>query len=658
MDYRREIDGLRALAVVPVILFHAGFQTFSGGFVGVDVFFVISGYLITTIILAELEQGNFSIINFYERRARRILPALFLVMLVCLPFAWLWLLPSDMMDFSQSVAAVSVFASNILFWRESGYFDTAAELKPLLHTWSLAVEEQYYVLFPVFLMLTWRFGKRWVLVILAVVAVISLALAHRGATATPTATFFLLPTRGWELLVGAFVAFHFSNPNRWHPSKAVSEVGSALGLTLLTYAIFAYSKQTPFPSLYALVPTVGTALIILLATQKTFVGQLLASNVFVGIGLISYSAYLLHQPMFAFARHRSLEEPSQLVFGLLAICAVALACFSWRFIETPFRHKRWMARKQIFAYGFVFSVLFFGVGSVGYILDGNIGKVSADPKYLDLMHRMRGNYGLAEACEGSVSEAPDCRTNDEPEVLLWGDSYAMHLAQGFVASNPNIKMMQTTVSQCAPVLGIAPATAIFGARNCIDGNDYALHLLQTKPSIKYVILGSPSFLKTNSSLVDRTGALLDKNYDVEADFVRTIEAIKATGAKPIIFAPPPSTGIDIGQCLLKANIRNAPSALCDFEQASAEKTMVRVNDMLRRLSNRYAVMWLSDGICTNGICSASNGDVLIYRDGGHLSYEGSAFVGKKMNFYGLIASGTAAPRPNPGSKLRSLPGIR
>ncbi len=178
MDYRREIDGLRALAVLPAILFHAGFETFSGGFVGVDVFFVISGYLIATIILAELEQDKFSIVNFYERRARRILPALFLVMFVCIPFAWLWLLPSDMKDFSQSLVAVSVFASNILFLRESGYFDTAAELKPLLHTWSLAVEEQYFVIFPLFLMLTWRLGKRWLLILLATVLVTSFAIAQ------------------------------------------------------------------------------------------------------------------------------------------------------------------------------------------------------------------------------------------------------------------------------------------------------------------------------------------------------------------------------------------------------------------------------------------------------------------------------------------------
>ena len=160
MNYRPEIDGLRALAVIPVILFHAGFELFSGGFVGVDVFFVISGYLITTILIEDMENNRFNILNFYERRARRILPALFFVMLVCVPFAWMWMLPSQMKDFSQSLVAVSLFASNILFWKEGGYFDSAVEEKPLLHTWSLAVEEQYYLLFPIFLFVVWRFGKK------------------------------------------------------------------------------------------------------------------------------------------------------------------------------------------------------------------------------------------------------------------------------------------------------------------------------------------------------------------------------------------------------------------------------------------------------------------------------------------------------------------
>jgi peptidoglycan/LPS O-acetylase OafA/YrhL len=178
MNYRREIDGLRAVAVLAVILFHAGFEKIPGGFVGVDVFFVISGYLITGIILEELERGDFSLAKFYDRRARRILPALFVVMTFCIPFAWLCLLPSDRKDFCESLLAVSIFASNILFWRESGYFDTAAELKPLLHTWSLAVEEQYYVIFPLVLMGFRKIGKRWLLVFIGIALFSSIVLAQ------------------------------------------------------------------------------------------------------------------------------------------------------------------------------------------------------------------------------------------------------------------------------------------------------------------------------------------------------------------------------------------------------------------------------------------------------------------------------------------------
>ena len=191
MKYRKEIDGLRALAVLPVILFHAGFKTFSGGFVGVDIFFVISGYLITTIIVDEVEKGSFSLRNFYERRARRILPALFFVMLCTLPLAWFFMLPQDLKSYSQSLVAVPLFLSNVLFWLTSGYFDRVSELKPLLHTWSLAVEEQYYVLFPLFLMLVWKLGKRWIITLLLLVAIFSVLVAQWGSTKHPFINFYL-----------------------------------------------------------------------------------------------------------------------------------------------------------------------------------------------------------------------------------------------------------------------------------------------------------------------------------------------------------------------------------------------------------------------------------------------------------------------------------
>ena len=343
MKYRAEIDGLRALAVLPVILFHAGFEWFSGGFVGVDVFFVISGYLITTIIISEMAEDRFSVINFYKRRARRILPALFFVMAVCLPFAWLLLVPNELKDFGQSIVSVSIFSSNILFWIEAGYFDAAAELKPLLHTWSLAVEEQYYLLFPIFLMLTWRLGVKWIIFLLSIVFFSSLGLAEWASNQITqpkiiSAAYFLLPTRGWELLVGVFVAFYLKS-NTFFNSKMFNQMMSLIGIIMILYSVIAFDKNTPFPSLYTLVPVIGTALLILCSVQKTLVYNFLTLKPIVGLGLISYSAYLWHQPLFAFMRSSVLGDLSELI--LISLCAVSimLAWFSYRFIETPFRDR-------------------------------------------------------------------------------------------------------------------------------------------------------------------------------------------------------------------------------------------------------------------------------------------------------------------------------
>ena len=374
MKYRAEIDGLRTIAVIPVILFHAGFSTFSGGFVGVDVFFVISGYLITTIILSEMEQGSFSLANFYERRARRILPALFLVMLVSLIFAWLWMLPDDMKDFSQSLAAVSVFYSNVVFSNQTEYWDAANELKPLLHTWSLAVEEQYYVLFPLFLMMMWRYKKRWIFGSFMVLAGISLAAAQRGLYYHPESTFYLLPTRGWELAIGAGIAFCFLYQKQAIQSllsrKLVSEVMALFGLMLIACGIFVFDEKTPFPGLYALVPTIGTGLIIVFARSQTIVGRLLSARPMVAIGLISYSAYLWHQPILAFARYRGFAEPGQLTYMALAFLPLPLAYLSWKYVEGPFRNRNRFDRKAIFLFSVASSLVFVGVGLTGYLNGG------------------------------------------------------------------------------------------------------------------------------------------------------------------------------------------------------------------------------------------------------------------------------------------------
>ncbi|PIE06984.1 MAG: acyltransferase [Rhodobacterales bacterium] len=452
MKYRPEIDGLRTVAVIPVILYHAGAAAFSGGFVGVDVFFVISGYLITTILIGELEQGRFSIINFYERRARRILPALFFVMLCTLPFAWVWMLPGQLKDYAQSLIAVSLFGSNFLFWKTSGYFAAAAEEKPFLHTWSLAVEEQYYVLFPVFLFLAWRFGRNRVFWMIAVFAAISLLVSEWGWRNEPKANFFLFPTRAWELFAGSIAAFVIKS----HGIRS-NNLLSAAGLLAILFSIFVYTEETPFPSVYALLPVGGSVLIVLYATRDTLAGRLLSTRPFVGIGLISYSAYLWHQPLFAFARIRSTEAPGLPLMLLLSVVALGLAGLSWRYVERPFRLKDVTSRRLIFSGALTGIVAFAALGWLGnaksaefeqYWLARQPENVRATYTVLARANPELSNWGADEFGNQNLG---DCRFNARnptgevqatlkacaetygPGVLVLGDSHAMDL-YGTVAS--------------------------------------------------------------------------------------------------------------------------------------------------------------------------------------------------------------------------------
>ena len=366
LKYRPEIDGLRALAIIPVILFHADFTAFSGGFVGVDIFFVISGFLITSIIIDDLKSNSFSLARFYERRARRILPALFFVMATCIPFGWMWMQPGQLIDFSESLIAVSLFVSNFLFWSESGYFASATEEKPLLHTWSLAVEEQYYLLFPLFLILTWRFGRNSVFWIIISMAAVSLLYSEWGWRNEKTANFYLAPARVWELLAGSLVAFIIEKKG-----LRSSNAFSFLGILAIVLSIIIFDDNTPFPSTYTLLPVVGVSLVILFGDNKTFTAKLLSKDVLVKLGLISYSAYLWHQPLFAFARVKLIEQPSITLMGILIFVSFILASFSWRFIEQPFRNKNSsFSQKSIFSFASFGMAAFILLGVYGQAQNG------------------------------------------------------------------------------------------------------------------------------------------------------------------------------------------------------------------------------------------------------------------------------------------------
>jgi peptidoglycan/LPS O-acetylase OafA/YrhL len=372
-----------------------------------------------------------------------------------------YLPPSEYRDFSDSLIAVSAFASNVLFWRESGYFDTASELKPLLHTWSLAVEEQYYLLFPLFLMLCWRLGRRWILTALGLVGAGSLAVAQWGAHANPTAAFFLLPTRGWELLLGAFTAYGMSGARRREFGRTVGELGGWLGVALIGYAVFAFDAATPFPGVPALVPTLGAVLVIVFATQQTAVGRFMGSAGFVGIGLVSYSAYLWHQPVFAFARKAGVAERDHAMLGGLSLLAVALAYVSWRYVETPFRVRGAVGRTQVFVLALVGSLGFAAMGYVGHAQDGF-------------------------AVGASSARMPTARRSDRDFIVL-GDSHGEHLVPG-LASITTGTVRNLTSGGCIPFRNVDRYDARFRPGECVGKiNAWLDRIIREDPSAIIVL---------------------------------------------------------------------------------------------------------------------------------------------------------------------------
>lgn len=642
MRYRPEIDGLRALAVVPVIFYHAGFDAFAGGFVGVDVFFVISGYLITAILAQDILSNRYSLAKFYERRARRILPALLLVSLSCIPFAWKWMTPLEYQDFSQSLVAVVTFSSNIFFWSQTEYFAPAVELKPLLHTWSLAVEEQFYVIFPLLLFAALRSSIHAAVALVSVTGAASFALSVYGAYNMPSAAFYLIPFRAWELGVGALLALAPHRDERLRP--AVTSLLSFSGLALIVYAIATFDHKTPFPGYHALAPVLGTALLIRFSGPADFVGRLMRLPPVVGIGLISYSLYLWHQPIFAFLRIRSLYDPPPSHFyGAIALTTV-LAMMTWKFVETPFRKRDQISRRTLITAASLASILAASVGLAGHFMAGFPNATADRANVQAVEYRLRDNYGLSRTCKEEFTLSDDCRTGEAPELVVWGDSFAMHLIDGLLASKPDAELIQFTKSGCGPVLGLAPLDPAWpqdSTVNCMAFNNQVFEWLAANPGIKYAVL---STLVTRYHEADRRFFTdqgfrsADWDFAVER-FVATLDALQDLGITPVLVSPPPRFGGSIGTCLRRAEFFGIDINQCDYPRSAYESAQADTIRFLEAVQKHHRVLWLDDLICASDRCATAFGDTLLYTDYGHFSHEGSAELGRRIGLYDRIVSG-------------------
>ncbi|NVD37169.1 acyltransferase family protein [Marinobacter lutaoensis] len=645
MQYRREIDGLRALAVLPVIFFHAGFSWFSGGYVGVDVFFVISGYLITSILLSDLEKGEFSISKFYERRARRILPALFFVMLCCIPFAWAWMAPEQLKEFAQAFVAISFFASNILFWKKEDYFAPNAEENPLLHTWSLAVEEQFYLFFPILLLLLWRFGKSPIFYLIVMLSVVSLAFSEWASRYYASANFYLLPTRAWELGVGAICAFFLSQR-----SLRESQAFSLLGVVLIVASIFLFDETTRFPSLYALAPVIGAALIILFGSKKTFAGKILSNSVLVGIGLISFSAYLWHQPLLAFARIRILGEPTLSVMFLLSIASLLLAWFSWKYIEQPFRKSKGgvlPSRRAVFSASALMTLALFSFGIYGHTSGGVPKRISLPDSIAKDLHVRE----LQKECfDFSMQRVEDeglfCILGEKskpPTVAVIGDSHSLSFIPALdkLARDKSRSFLFSGVSGCPPTNNTYVYRTDERRDVCAKRNQLA-HKKVVERGIQEVILISRwTYYSTGD--VSSGFVFIDDEYDVEKDrtksmeklserLTKTLKEYEESGVSVTIFHQPPVQEIDARSFYNYAFVfgkSNFDKLLLEMSvKTSDHMSRYRpVYDLIENASKEFGsvstVDFTSD-LCGSEICEIGNSERSNYFDDNHLSNFGAA----------------------------------
>lgn len=557
LNYRPEIDGLRAIAVSLVIAFHAGFGC-PGGYIGVDVFFVISGFLITSLILKDLENNCFSLTDFWERRARRILPVLAVVILSTLLAGCFLLLPGDLESLGRATASQAVFASNIYHWRTSGYFSATADEKPLLHTWSLAVEEQFYLIAPLLIWVMYRCRpvdrRRHLTISLIAGFIVSFSLSVIGVARYPSSTFYLLPTRAWELILGAVLA-NWRCRSALHGQPRFREVGATTGLVLIVYPSFFYTERTSFPGLAALVPCLGTALVIATNSSHaplTLVGTLLACRPLRFIGRISYSLYLWHWPVLAFCRYFVIA-PLCFPARCLAISfAIVLAIMSYRFVETPFRERR-LGRSQhsMFCFGGAAIAASFCCGGICVLMQGFPQRIPSQMQRFAEASTDTGGF-LNELNREDVRSKRFVvigkqHSTTKPSVFVWGDSHAMAALPAFDALLKEREEFgqAATHSSTPPLLDWCFVDKYGLGANSREYNDLVFSYLEQNQITRVFLVAHWSAYR------DQTGAY---TKEFQSALISTVKRLADVGCCPTILLEVPVHSFDVPKALTRFTI--------------------------------------------------------------------------------------------------------
>ncbi|MFD1949582.1 acyltransferase family protein [Sphingomonas arantia] len=673
IKYRPDIDGLRAVAVGAVVLFHAGFVAFSGGFIGVDVFFVISGYLIGRALFADADDNRLSIARFYERRFRRILPALLVVITVTLVVASFVLLPSELVSFSKSMVASTLFGANFYFQVTQNYFGGVPLSKPLLHMWSLAVEEQYYLVWPIAVLLLYRFGlTRWRTPLIALAIILSLTAAELMLGYSPKTSFYMLPARAWELLAGAIIATGDLPAVR---RRTLAEALSALALALILAPVVLYTETIRFPGLSAVPPVLGTALLIHIGQSvQSRTHRLLSLPPFLFIGLISYSLYLWHWPIFSL--HFIVAQRDATTAEAIAMLAlsVLVAWGSWRFIERPFRRpvpdrapRRTIAVLLASAFA-LFAVA--GAGLAIVALRGLPQRLPSAARFVDRQRTQPPEIQLGCMFQGELR--PDAvsrcfervRRDPRGKIVLWGDSFARHHID---VLSPRIRAMGLVpvsfiATGCLPTPGV---DATFGRgridARCGEFSNRVAAELATMPGLRGVVVGARW---SNLAGIDFPGGVrdptarylmphgtdirtLNNSIGALSSALSAIAAAMDRRAVPTTFIDePPRYPRSAKGCIARAMWSSRPLGICGsdiVEQRRFRTPTVRIFDAALAASPRITRYDPLSLLCTPRCIPFQSGHLLTY-DYDHLTRAGSAVA---LRGFVLPVSPPRAPRNDP-----------
>lgn len=651
--YRADIDGLRATAVIPVLLFHFGIPYLPGGFVGVDVFFVISGFLITGIIHRDILDGSFSIIQFYERRIRRILPALAAVVLATTIVAYFMFMPQTFKDFGQSLAALGVFSSNLMFYLESGYFDSGSWSKPLLHTWSLSVEEQYYIAMPLILVLVSRFSRSRLILILVVLAAISFYCNLRASTGQSSFAFYMPITRAWELLAGGLVALHLV---KHKPSIWVCTFASLIGVLMLLFSYLYISEEMPFPGIVVMIPVLATALLIYGGSDgNNIVNYLFTAKPFVYIGNISYSLYLVHWPLVVFWIYYSDEELAFYESVVLFVTSFVLAHLCWKYIETPFRDRSWIARRLAFSYAIALMLSFLLVGI--YIATEN-GIPSRLETNVRLASEFQENPNRSLCHQKSAIQIKDgdycvLGNDSKPSFALIGDSHADALSTSIVDAvvNSGESIAIFTRGGCRPF-----NTGFELERQCgiFDGNelenascnersmqqcnrfnvaafeeaanlDVDTIVLSARWASQYFGTGSKRYDYCYSSKNYPECSQKNNKSVFKDEFNRTLVSLRNI-EKVVVLGPTPEYRDSIPELAGKAALFSRPLENLDWEFAFRGKEPLEDMATIAEKFTNTEVVDFYPLFCSDSSCSFLKDGKSLYADAHHISVYGNEFL--------------------------------